>query len=123
MYGLDQYLFNYSALEDSDEVVLCNGIFDVLTLTQAKMPAVCVPDNGMFKEQHMSLFTDKRVYICMGNDETGRRDSIRIEALLREQGNETYIINLPETIRDINDLFIRAQNPVETFLALSESNR
>ncbi|KQX68785.1 DnaB-like helicase C-terminal domain-containing protein [Paenibacillus sp. Root444D2] len=118
LYGLDQYLFNYSALEDSDEVVLCNGIFDVLTLSQAKMPAVCVPDNGMFKEQHMSLFAGKRVYICMGNDETGRRDSTRIEALLREQGNETYIINLPETIRDINDLFIRAQNPIETFLAL-----
>jgi replicative DNA helicase len=118
LYGIDQYLFNYPALEESDEVVLCNGIFDVLTLTQAKMPAVCVPDYSMFKEHHYSLFSGKRVYICLGNDESGRRESTRIEAVLREQGNETYIISLPETIRDINDLFVRAQNPVDTFLAL-----
>ncbi|MEC0226982.1 DnaB-like helicase C-terminal domain-containing protein [Paenibacillus alba] len=118
LYGLDQYLFNYSALEESDEIVLCNGIFDVLTLNQVKVPAICVPDFGVFKEQHLALFADKRVYICMGNDESGRRESTRIEALLREHGNETYIISLPETIRDINDLFVRAQNPAETFLSL-----
>jgi replicative DNA helicase len=118
LYGVDQYLFNYDAMEDSDEVILCSGIFDVLSLTQAKVPAVCVPDYGIFKEHHLSLFTGKRVYICMGNDEYGRRESTRIESVLREQGNETYIISLPETIRDINDLFVRAKNPVETFLTL-----
>ncbi|MDD9267608.1 DnaB-like helicase C-terminal domain-containing protein [Paenibacillus sp. GCM10023248] len=122
LYGLDQFLFNYQALEESDEVILCNGIFDVLSLTQAKVPSVCVPDNGVFKEHHLALFTGKRVYICMGNDDSGRRESVRIEALLREQGNETYIISLPETIRDINDLFVRAQNPVEAFLGLVQQS-
>ncbi|UJF31165.1 DnaB-like helicase C-terminal domain-containing protein [Paenibacillus hexagrammi] len=118
LYGIDHYLFNYPALEESDEVVLCNGIFDVMTLTQARMPAVCVPDFAIFKDQHIAMFTGKRVYICMGNDETGRRESSRIESMLREHAKETYIVNLPETIRDINDLFVRAQNPTDAFIQL-----
>jgi replicative DNA helicase len=118
LYGTDQILFNYEAITESDEVVLCNGIFDVMTLVQAKIPAVCVPDLIVFKENHAKLFADKSVYICMGNDELGRRESTRIESLLREHAKETYIVNLPETIRDINDLFVRAQNPAENFIRL-----
>ncbi|TXK76565.1 DnaB-like helicase C-terminal domain-containing protein [Paenibacillus sp. N3.4] len=118
LYGVEQFIFNYSALAESDEVVLCNGIFDTLTLAQAKMPAVCVPNPGMLKEHHISLFANKRIYICMGNDELGRRDATRIESLLRECVKESFIVNLPETIRDINDLFVRAQNPVDTFIRL-----
>ncbi|MBD0380622.1 DnaB-like helicase C-terminal domain-containing protein [Paenibacillus sedimenti] len=118
LYGLDQYLFNYPVLAESEEVVLCSGIFDVLTLFQARVPAVCVPDFAVFKEYHVPMFENKRVYICMGNDETGRREASRIESLLREHAKETYIVNLPETIRDINDLFVRAQNPAESFIQL-----
>ncbi|NEW06110.1 DNA primase [Paenibacillus sp. SYP-B3998] len=118
LYGLDQYLFNYAVLEESDEVVLCSGLFDVMTLVQARVPAVCVPDYAVFKEHHVSMFEGKRVYICMGNDESGRRESSRIESLLREHAKETYIVILPETIRDINDLFVRAQNPIDTFIRL-----
>jgi len=118
LYGVEHYLFNYEALEETDEVVLCHGIFDVLTLAQARLPAVCAPDYTSFREQHAAMLADKRVYICMGNDETGRREAIRIQTLLREHTKETYIVNLPEAIRDINDLFVRAQNPAETFLQI-----
>ncbi|MFC5448054.1 DnaB-like helicase C-terminal domain-containing protein [Paenibacillus aestuarii] len=118
LYGVDQFLFHYQSLHDSEEVVLCSGIFDVLILAQAQMPAVCVPDFAVFKEVHAPLFLDKRVYICMGNDETGRREASRIESLLREHAKETYIVHLPETIRDVNDFFIRVKNPAETFIQL-----
>lgn len=118
LYGIDQYLFNLEALDMSDEVVLCNGIFDVMTLAQAKIPAVCVPDLSLFKDKHGKQLSGKSVYICLGNDEPGRREAVRIESLLREHAKETYIVNLPETIRDINDFFVRAQNPSENFVHL-----
>lgn len=118
LYGADDVLFNPEVLLAADDVVLCNGIFDVLTLAQASLPAVCLPNMATFKENHAERFAGKRVFICLGNDETGRRESLRIRSLLVQYAEETFIVNLPEAIRDINELFVRAENPLDVFIGL-----
>ncbi|MFC0214888.1 DnaB-like helicase C-terminal domain-containing protein [Paenibacillus chartarius] len=118
LYGMDEVLFNEAALADAEDVVLCNGVFDVLTLAQARIPAVCVPGYLPFKEKHARKLKEKRVFICLGNDEIGRRESGRIESLLQEQAKETYIVHLPEAVKDVNDLFLRAQNPLDVFVQI-----
>lgn len=114
----EDFMFNEEILEDTEDVILCNGVFDVLSLAQARLPGVSVPYWLGFKETHVELLKDKRVFICMGNDELGRRESVRIQTLLQQAAKETYIVHLPETIRDVNDFFVRAQNPLETFIEM-----
>jgi replicative DNA helicase len=118
LVGIEDFMFNEPVLEDTEDVILCNGVFDVLSLAQSRLPGVSVPYWLGFKERHVKLLKDKRVFICMGNDELGRRESIRIQTMLQQSAMETYIVSLPESIRDINDFFVRVQNPVETFIRM-----
>jgi replicative DNA helicase len=119
LFGIDDLLFNQQILEETEDVVLCNGVFDVLTLSQEKIPAVCLPTKlNLFKDYHAQLLKDKRLFICLGNDDSGHRESTRIAGVLSEHVQEVYIVNLPENIRDINDLFVRTQNPMDLFMGL-----
>lgn len=118
LLGADDVFFNPQGLLAADDVVLCNGMFDVLTLAQAALPAVCLPNMLMFKDNHAEHFAGKRIFICLGNDEVGRRESLRIRSLLAPYSEEAFIINLPEAIRDINELFVRVENPLDVFINL-----
>jgi replicative DNA helicase len=118
LYGVDNVLFNAPALADSDDCVVCNGIFDTLVLDQQGFPAVCAPDLQAFTPAHAEQCKDKRIFICMGNDEIGRRESVRIEKMLEDYAKETFILALPENVRDINDLFLHANEPLNTFMSI-----
>lgn len=118
LYGVEDVFFQEEVLAESDDVILCNGLFDVLTLQQAHLPGVCLPNMLLFKEAHAERLKDKRVFICMGNDETGRRESVRIQSMLAPLAQETFIVQLPESVKDINDLFVRVQQPVDVFVKL-----
>ncbi|SDC39466.1 replicative DNA helicase [Paenibacillus sp. UNCCL117] len=118
LVGEDGYLFNESVLEQTEDVVLCGGLFDVLNLAQSRLPAVCPPAWMTFKETYAEKFKGKRVFVCLGNDELGRRESSRIQELLQGVSKDTFIVNLPESIKDVNDFFVRVQNPLDTFIQL-----
>jgi len=118
LIGIEDYMFNEQILEDTEDVILCNGLFDVMSLAQSRLPAVCVPHWFGFKERHVELLKGKRVFICMGNDELGRRESVKIQAMLQQTAAAAYIVNLPESIRDVNDFFVKVQNPLETFMQI-----
>lgn len=118
LYGVEDVFFQEEILGESDDVILCNGIFDVMTLQQAHLPGICLPNMLLFKELHADRLKGKRVFICMGNDETGRRESVRLQSLLSSVAQEAFIVQLPESVRDINDLFVRVQQPVDVFVKL-----
>ncbi len=118
LLGNEEAFFNETELDESDEVILCNNIFDTLILIQEDLPAICLQTSVSFKAVHAQRLIGKRVLICLGNDETGLRESARIENLLRELDIETYIVHLPENIRDINDMFVNFEEPLARFLDL-----
>lgn len=118
LLGVDDFMFNEEILEDTEDVILASGVFDVLSLAQARLPAVCVPVWMTFKECHVEKFREKRVFICLGNDELGRRESVRIQNMLQSIAKQALIVHLPESIKDVNDFFVRVQNPLDTFVKL-----
>ncbi|MEK8127431.1 DnaB-like helicase C-terminal domain-containing protein [Paenibacillus filicis] len=118
LVGVEEYLFNESVLAQTEDVVLCGGLFDVLSLAQVRLPAICTPVWMTFKEAYAEKLSNKRVFICLGNDELGRRESSRIQELLQGVAKDTFIVNLPESIKDVNDFFVRVQNPQDTFIQL-----
>ena len=117
LVGIEDVFFNERVLASSEDVLFCNSIFDVISLDQAKLPAVCMIDNRL-KENQIEKITGKRVFLCFGNDEAGRRETIRIVKAISERVKDLYIIHLPEGFKDINDFFIRVQNPVDEFINL-----
>ncbi|KEO84494.1 DnaB-like helicase C-terminal domain-containing protein [Tumebacillus flagellatus] len=118
LLGDSMVLFNEPVLLDHQEVVLAGGLFDVLSLHQVPIPAVAVPDCYSFHKEQAQLFADKRVFICYGNDEGGRREAERVSNLLEGVAQDVFIVTLPEGIKDINDLYVRAENAKEVFVAL-----
>lgn len=119
LVGISQLLFNAPVLKDAEEVVLAGGMFDVLNLSQVPLAAVAVPDCFSFHKEQAQLFADKRVFICYGNDDEGRRESERVANLLSDIA-DVFIVTLPEGIKDINDLYVRAENATEVMVSLIE---
>lgn len=118
LLGVDDYMFNEEILEETEDVILCSGVFDVLSLAQARLPAVCVPVWMTFKDSHVEKLKEKRVFICLGNDGLGRRESVRIQSVLQSAAKQALIVHMPESIKDVNDFFVRVQNPLDTFMKL-----
>ncbi|MGZ4111926.1 MAG: DnaB-like helicase C-terminal domain-containing protein [Tumebacillaceae bacterium] len=118
LLGAGPLLFNAPVLQENEEVVLAGGMFDVLSLSQMPLPAVAVPDCYSFHKEQAELFAGKRVYVCYGNDDEGRRENERVANLLEAVVEDVYIVTLPEGIKDINDLFVRAENATEVFVSL-----
>jgi replicative DNA helicase len=122
LVGKNDVFFNEDIIDQSDDILLCKNIFDVISLEQADLPAICISDSSPFKESHAQKLAGKRVFICYPNDEAGRRESKKICAMLTETVKEVYTVYLPEGYRDINYFFIQIKNPAETFhLLLNET--
>ncbi|ALS22712.1 MULTISPECIES: DnaB-like helicase C-terminal domain-containing protein [Paenibacillus] len=118
LLGVDDIMFNEQILEETEDVILASGVFDVLSLAQARLPAVCVPVWMTFKDSHAEKLREKRVFICLGNDELGRSESVRILTMLQPIAKQALIVQMPESIRDVNDFFVRVQHPLDTFMKL-----
>lgn len=118
LVGKGDVFFNEEIIENSDDILLCKNVFDVLSLEQADLPAICSSDFSSFKESHAQKLKGKRIFICYPNDEAGRRESNRISSLLHELAKEIYTVFLPEGFRDINNFFVHVKNPAETFQRL-----
>jgi len=115
--GINHIFFNEKVLSESDDVIFCNSIFDVLSLDQVKLPAICMVDNQVSEIQKQQM-DGKRVFFCFGNDEIGRRESIRLAKTLQPHVKDLYIIRLPQGLKDINDFFVRVKDPVDQFVKL-----
>lgn len=118
LVGKGDVFFNEGVITNADDILLCKNVFDVLSLEQADLPAVCISDFSSFKETHAGKLKDKRIFVCYPNDEAGRRESNRIAGYLSEVAKEIYTVFLPEGFRDINQFFIQVKNPTETFQRL-----
>ncbi len=118
LIGENLIFFNHGVLGASEDLVFCQSVFDVITLHQSGIAAICMPNVMLFKDTHAKMLEGHRVLICMGNDEMGRRESARIAELIESSGISGMVIQLPEGFRDVNDFFLRVEDPTQTFIAI-----
>lgn len=115
--GSHATLFNFHAVKNTPNIVLCEGEVDCLKLTQEGIPAVSSSGGaGTFKKQWAEYFNETDVLICYDNDASGKSGSKKVLELLPHARE----INLPEGIKDICDYFV-AGNSKEDFLGLMGS--
>ncbi len=117
--GAEAQLFDWKSLTyDEDKIIICEGEFDRLLLISKGINAVTSTHGAMtFKEEWIEKITkDKTVYVCFDNDETGRKGAERVANMLEKNGNETFIITLPQETGekgDITDYFVKLNGSIE----------
>lgn len=105
--GQKATLYNVDTMLDTNEVILCEGEFDAILLSELGYHAIGVPGVRSFKEEWGRFFSEmKRVYICFDTDEPGQDGAARLAAFL---GPKARIIELPKPQSgldvDISDYF------------------
>ncbi|RJR29220.1 toprim domain-containing protein [Candidatus Microgenomates bacterium] len=121
-------LFNIAALmgeQKPQEVIIAEGEWDCMRLTQEGYIAVSATvGTGNFKPEWIPLFQGvSKIYICQDNDENqaGQNGAKRIAKMFLDQKITTYIVNLPNPKKgieekvDVTDFFVRLGKTKEYF--------
>ncbi|MDR1759552.1 MAG: toprim domain-containing protein [Fibrobacter sp.] len=93
-------------------VYLCEGVIDTLTLIDRGFEAVGIPGVKSFKHEWVHLFKNKKVVLCLDQDEAGRNATAVIRNLFTGAHIECVVFGEGITPhfqmkegQDINDLF------------------
>ena len=94
-------------------VYLCEGVVDTLTLVDRGFNAVGIPGVKAFKKEWIGLFKNKKVVLCLDQDEAGRIGTQVITDLFSGAGIECVPLGEGVTVKsfrmsegqDINDWF------------------
>ena len=112
--GSTAVLFNIQAIKDADSVVVAEGEGDTIKLMQEGIVAVSSTGGaGTFPAQFAETLKDKKVWICLDNDEAGIKGTHK--AL--EHIPHARVIQLPIGIKDVSDFYV-AGNNTKDFLKL-----
>ncbi len=125
--GANITLYPLENLKKNDELILCEGELDALTLESFEFSAITAGGVTAFKKQFIPLLKDKKITICFDTDSAGQEGAKRVSEMLATAGIETYILTLPEMQdgKDIGDYFklghtadefsilLRSASPVE----------
>ncbi|MFH0795680.1 MAG: toprim domain-containing protein [Candidatus Omnitrophota bacterium] len=128
--GVEAQIYQWNTLESAtDNLVICEGEFDQIILTTHSIPAITsTAGAGTFKPEWLEKFNSSlKIYICLDNDEAGKKGADKLTKLLSDNGNETHLITLPEElkgkkVKDITDYFL-AGGTVEDFFGYAEAGK
>lgn len=95
--GVPTTLYPFDILDKTDQIILCEGELDVLTLESQGIAAVTSTGGVQtFKTEFIQYFKGKKVFICFDNDGAGKDGAERVAEILKNEGIEVKIIDLPE---------------------------
>jgi hypothetical protein len=124
--GYHTQLYNASALNGRDEIVMTEGETDCMLLEQEGIPAVTHTGGaGSFQMEWAAAFTGKHVFLCFDEDETGRKSMIKTARMIAPVAKAVYIVTGLDTGKaggDITDYFLNG-NTAKQFRALMDSVR
>lgn len=106
--GAELIWYNINALKSNDEIIICEGEFDVLTWVENGFDNVISVPNGAggnleFLDNTIELFNDiKKIYLATDNDSPGIK--LRDELIRRLGPEKCYLINFKQ-YKDSNDYF------------------
>lgn len=123
--GLNSKEFVYNIDEIGDEVIICEGIFDAISLDE--QVAVPMLSAHLGKRQIAKILdkAPKRIIMVPDNDETGEKTLQRNLDLLYEYKPpslklEVRVFKLPEKCKDLNDMKVKNN---KNFIDFSECEK
>lgn len=106
--GMATALYNVNSVDVFDDVYLCEGEMDVLSLEQVGFKAVSLPSasTNVTPEMKDQIMRANRVILAGDSDEVG---TAAMDKLWRDLSERTYMLRWPGDCKDANDLL--KQNP------------
>jgi DNA primase len=100
--------FNSDTLLDRQEqVYVCEGAIDTLSLLELGFTAVGIPSARNFRLEWVELFADVgEVVLALDNDAAGDEGAAAIAGHFGQAGREVTRLELPEGINDINEFLV-----------------
>jgi DNA primase len=90
------------------EVYLAEGVVDALSLAELGLPALGIPGVFGFKPAWVQLLANWQPVLAFDNDRAGKRGIERVARLFEQVGRGVRVLNLPEGVKDLNELLLRA---------------
>ena len=95
-----------SGLKIYDELFICEGELDSLSLLTIGLNAVAIPGVNGFSESELDSLKDYNITLCFDNDPAGKKASENLIQLFDNIGKTVNIIELPDGIKDVSDFII-----------------
>lgn len=121
-------LFPISELDDTSEIIICEGELDALILIQNGFSAVTRTGAAdVWRAGWNTHFDDKVVYVCHDRDEKGQKADVDIMHALRSHAREVHKVELPYEVakdhgKDLTDYFHEDGHTAEDFQKLMDDS-
>ena len=126
MRGSHPALFNPEALVSGKRIIVCEGEWDVMLLTQMGYSAVTgtAGTMGWAERMCLSFNSSQEIFLCYDNEssEAGLKGMLRTQEMFNKYGMHTNIVRLPRVYTagtgdktDISDYFLRDGHTKEDF--------
>jgi DNA primase len=93
--------------EAQDSVYLAEGVVDCLSLLEADLQAVALPGASSFRPEWVEWFDLAReVVLSLDADNAGRKGTATIAGHFRRAGRTVKVLQLPEGVKDVNELLL-----------------
>jgi DNA primase len=114
--GPHRGVWNHSAVEASDEVIVCESLVDALTFWCAGFRNVTTAYGVEgFGPDHWQLFREsnvKRVLLAFDADPAGDKAAVRLSAQMITEGMEVFRVEFPKGF-DVNDVAVQSVEPAD----------
>lgn len=107
--GIDtkEYVFNIDDI--NDELIICEGVFDAMSMDEQAATCMCSGDLGVKQIEKIVKKKPSYIIYARDNDETGARTLKNNISKLIMYGYDKpiYLYDLPNTIKDLNELKVK----------------
>ena len=99
--------YNANEIINSNEIIICEGVIDCLTLQQIGKSAIGLLGAMSFSPEWVCYFMNKDVTILLDNDEAGKRASLKIKEILEENDIVPKLRKINSKYGDINEWYVK----------------
>lgn len=115
----DDTIFNLKKLNGNKELIIVEGILDCLIAQSKGIDNVISLGGTSLNIKQLELikkYSPKRITLCLDNDEAGKKATLKIIELIRNTKIKLYISNLPDGIKDPDQLI--KEKGIEEFVSV-----
>lgn len=99
-----------SGLKIYDELFICEGELDSLSLLTIGLNAVAIPGVSSIAKSELDSLTGYNITLCFDNDPAGKQASENTIKIFNNIGKTVNVLELPDGIKDVSDYITNELN-------------
>lgn len=115
-YTCAKSLYNWHVAKNYESIFITEGCFDALSLITLGFKNVVALKGCELHDQQWDKIKDKTLYLCLDNDEAGKRGTYQIIKSHKEKAFIVCCFTDDKSYKDINQLLINEKDKVVDYL-------